>query len=106
MRNILTVLIMTAISSTVALAAAVKVGQPLYDQACKSCHGADGTPNATLAKMMKVEIGDLKSPEVQGMSNDALKKVITDGKGKMKPVTSVTGSDLDDVIAYVRSLKK
>jgi mono/diheme cytochrome c family protein len=106
MRSILTVFIMTGISATVGLAAPVKAGQPLYDQACKSCHGADGTPNATLAKMMKVDIGDLKSPEVQSMSNDALKKVITDGKGKMKPVTSVTGSDLDDVVAYVRSLKK
>ena len=48
--------------------------------------------------MMKVDIGDLKSPEVQGMSSDSLKKVITDGKGKMKPVTGVTGSDLDDVV--------
>ena len=106
MKHILTVLIMTAISATVGLAADAKAGQPLYDQACKSCHGADGTPNAALAKMMKVNIGDLKSPEVQGMSSDALKKVITDGTGKMKPVTSVSGSGLDDVVAYVRSLKK
>ncbi len=59
-------------------------------------------------KMMKVDMmEDLqKSPEVQGMSSDALKKVITDGKGKMKPVTSISGSGLDDVVAYVRSLKK
>ena len=106
MRNILIVFMMTAISATVGVAADAKAGQPLYDQACKSCHGTDGAPNAALAKMMKVDIGDLKSPEVQGMSSDALKKIITEGTGKMKPVTSVTGSGLDDVVAYVRSLKK
>jgi hypothetical protein len=32
--------------------------------------------------------------------------VITDGQGKMKPVASVTGTDLDNVVAYVHSLKK
>ena len=49
---------------------------------------------------------DLKSAEVQGMSNDDIKKVITEGKGKMKPVKTVTGSATDDVVAYVHSLKK
>ena len=29
-----------------------------------------------------------------------------DGKGKMKPIPSVTGANLDDVAAYVKSLKK
>ncbi len=37
-----------------------------------------------IAKMMKVEMRDLKSPEVQAASDDELKKIITDGKGKMK----------------------
>ena len=44
-----------------------------------------------VAKMMKVDIKDLKSPEVQGMSDDDLMKVITDGKGKMKPIPSASG---------------
>jgi hypothetical protein len=35
-----------------------------------------------------------------------LKKVVTDGQGKMRPIASVTGAALDNVIAYVRSLKK
>jgi mono/diheme cytochrome c family protein len=81
-------------------------GQASYDKCCKPCHGADGTPNPAIAKMMKVEMKDLKSAEVQGMSNDDIKKVITEGKGKMKPVKTVTGSATDDVVAYVHSLKK
>jgi hypothetical protein len=43
---------------------------------------------------------------VQAMSDADLKKVITSGMGKMKPVTTVTGADLDNVVAYVRTLKK
>jgi cytochrome c5 len=97
---------MMAISTTAALAADAKAGQTVYDKSCKSCHGADGTPNPTIVKMLKVDIQDLKSPQVQSMSDADLKKVITDGQGKMKPIASVTGTSLDDVVAYVRSLKK
>jgi hypothetical protein len=43
---------------------------------------------------------------VQSMTDADLKKIITDGKGKMKPVGSVTGPAVDDVVAYVRTLKK
>jgi hypothetical protein len=56
--------------------------------------------------MFKVTMRDLKSPEVQAMSDDDIKKIIMNGKGKMKPVTTVTGAALDNVVAYVRSLKK
>ena len=62
--------------------------------------------NPAIAKMMKVEIRDLKSPDVQSMSDADLKKIITEGKGKMQPMRSVHGKEVDDVIAYVRSLKK
>jgi mono/diheme cytochrome c family protein len=78
--------------------------QAIYDKACKSCHGASGAPNPAIAKMMKVEMKDLSSAEVQALSDDAIKKVITEGQGKMKPVKAVT--DVAAVIAYVRSLKK
>lgn len=81
-------------------------GKVLYDKSCKTCHGADGTPNANIAKMMKVDIKALNSSEVQGMSDADLKKTITEGKGKMKPIKSVAGKDIDNVIAHVRSLKK
>jgi mono/diheme cytochrome c family protein len=87
-------------------AADAKAGEAAYEKSCKSCHGPDGTPNPAIAKMMKVEMRDLKSPEVQATSPADMKKVITDGKGKMKPVASVTGAAADDVVAYVKTLKK
>jgi hypothetical protein len=54
---------------------------------------------------MKVDMKDLKSADVQGMSDDDLKKVITDGKGKMKPIASASPSAAD-VVAYIRTWKK
>ena len=35
-----------------------------------------------------------------------IKQIITSGKGKMKPITSVSGAAADDVAAYVHTLKK
>lgn len=106
MRTILTILTLTALSTGVGFAADAKAGQALFGKSCKSCHGSDGTPNPAIAKMMKVEMKDLKASEVQSRSDADLKRVITDGQGKMRPATSVTGAAVDDVIAYVRSLKK
>ncbi len=106
MRTILTTLTIVCLSGAAALAADANSGQAVYARACKSCHGPDGTPNPAIAKMMKVDMQDLKSAEVQAMSNDDIKTIITGGKGKMRPVTSVSGPAVDDVIAYVRTLKK
>jgi hypothetical protein len=41
-----------------------------------------------------------------GRSDDEMKKIITEGKGKMRPVSAVMGAATDNVVAYVRSLKK
>ena len=105
MRTTLIVIVLAAATATAGLAASPTAGKVVYDKACKSCHGADGTPNAAVAKMMKVDMKDLKSAEIQGMSDDDLAKVITDGKGKMKPVPAAAGG-ATDVVAYIRTWKK
>lgn len=104
MRNILIVLSLAA-AATTAQAANATAGKAAYNKSCKSCHGADGTANPAIAKMFKVDIKDLKSPDVQATSDDDLKKIISDGKGKMKPVAGVSGAAVDNVVAYIRSLK-
>jgi len=103
--RILTMFAIAALAAASALAADAAAGKAAYDKSCKSCHGADGAPNASIAKMMKVDMRDLKSSEVQAMSDDDLKKTVTDGKGKMKPVPAAAGSAAD-ISAYIRSLKK
>ena len=106
MRNFLIVLTLALTSVAAAIAADAKAGQAAYDKSCKSCHGADGTPNPAIAKMLKADMKDLKSSEVQGLSDGDIKTIVTNGKGKMKPVKTVTGGAVDDVVAYVHSLKK
>jgi predicted CXXCH cytochrome family protein len=106
MKTIVISMILAALGAGVAAGADAKAGQAVYDKSCKSCHGADGTANPAIVKMMKVDIHDLKSAEVQAHSDAELKKIVTDGQGKMKPIAAVTGASLDDCVAFVRSLKK
>ena len=87
-----------------AAAASATDGATVYAAKCKNCHGADGAGNPAIAKMMKVEMRDLKSSDVQATSDDDLKKVITDGKGKMKPIASASSSAAD-IVAYMRTWK-
>jgi mono/diheme cytochrome c family protein len=96
--------VMTALAVCPAFGGA-KEGKDVYDKSCKTCHAADGKGNPGIAKMMKVEMRALGSKEVQATSDADLKKIVTTGKGKMKPVAAVTGKQLDDVVAYVRTLK-
>jgi mono/diheme cytochrome c family protein len=106
MKRIATVLAVICAAATVSLAADATAGKAVYDRTCKTCHGADGTPNPNIAKMMQVEMKPLGSAAVQARSDDDIKNIITQGNGKMKAVTTVTGKSVDDVIAYVRTLKK
>lgn len=106
MKKLSAVLAGLVLSAAVALAADANAGKATYDKSCKMCHGPDGTPNVKIAAAMKVEMRHLGSKEVQGMTDAALKTVVADGKGKMKPIKTVSGPDLDNLIAYIRSLKQ
>ena len=80
-------------------------GEKLYATKCKSCHGAQGQGNPAIAKSLKVEFRDLKSAEIQKMTDAELKKLAVGGHGKKKPLKTVTPAELDDVIAFVRTMK-
>jgi mono/diheme cytochrome c family protein len=93
----LTIAILTATSVFAADAAA---GKAVYATKCKSCHGADGEGNPAMAKALKVEIKPLSTTTTD------VKDVIVSGQGKMKPTSGVAGADLDNVVAYVKTMKK
>jgi hypothetical protein len=59
-----------------------------------------------MAKALKVEIKPLGSADVQKQSDADLKKVLTDGRGKMKAVAGLSAADADNLVAHMRSLKK
>ena len=107
MKKMMWPLSLTFSAVSVAMAAGnATTGKVAYDKACKSCHGADGTPNAAIAKAMKINMVHLGDPEAQKLSDEQLKSIITDGKGKMKAMKNVSGKTADDVVAYIRTFKK
>jgi mono/diheme cytochrome c family protein len=81
-------------------------GKALFTSKCANCHGANGEGKAAIAKMFNVTMPPLGSAQVQSKSDADLKKVITAGSGKMKPVTSLNESQVSDVVAFVRTLKQ
>ena len=93
-------ILIVTLSPTVTWAADAAAGKNVYAAKCKACHGAEGDGNPNIAKAMKVEMKPLSSTSAD------VKEVVTKGQGKMKPVASVTGADLDNVVAYVKTLKK
>jgi mono/diheme cytochrome c family protein len=101
MRITLTIAALAALSCPAGFAADAKAGKDVYDKSCKACHGAEGTPSAGMAKAMNIK--DFKTTDY---SDADIKTAVGTGKGKMKPVASVTGASLDNVAAYVKSLKK
>jgi mono/diheme cytochrome c family protein len=104
---IVTFLALMATVAGVALAADAKNGVDVFNKSCKMCHGEGGaTPNAQVSKMFGVPIPLLNSAEIQAKSDADIRKAITDGKGKMPAAKNVTGGAVDDVIAYLRTLKK
>lgn len=95
-----------ALLVTSASAADAGAGKDIYLKKCKACHAEDGHGNEGMAKVLKTTITPLESDEVQGKSDADLKMVITQGKGKMKPVAGLSDAEVANVIAYVRTLKK
>ncbi|HET7755108.1 MAG TPA: cytochrome c [Anaeromyxobacteraceae bacterium] len=86
----------TAIAAALGLATAAYAaeGATLFKSKCAACHGQ----NAEGAKM---------SPNpIAGTPAETVKQVITEGKGKMKPVKSVSGEEADAIAKYVAGLKK
>ena len=84
-----------------AAAASAKDGEAVYTAKCKTCHGADGTGNPAIAKAMSVTMKPLG-----GQTDSEVKTAVTAGTGKMKPVAGIAPGDIDNVIAYVHTLKK
>ena len=72
----------------------------------KAPAGPDGAGHRTIAKRMKVDLNDLKPPAVPAMSDEHLKKVVSEAKGKRMPVASVTDASAGNLIACVRRLRK
>ncbi|MBI3207409.1 MAG: cytochrome c [Candidatus Solibacter usitatus] len=96
---------LTAVFAVTASAGAAE-GKALYASKCAACHGPAGEGKDAIAKMFKVTLQHLGSKEIQAKADADMKKAITAGQGKMKPVAGLSDAQIADVIAHVRTLKK
>lgn len=85
-----------------------KAGKKVFDQNCITCHGATGKGDGAAAAALNPKPANFaKGVFKYGSSDSALAKTIKNGKGAMPPWGSVlSAKDIDNVIAYVKSLKK
>jgi mono/diheme cytochrome c family protein len=92
--------------SSLASPAPQKSAQDVYLDKCAVCHAKDGSGNT--AKGRKVKAKDLRSAEIQKMSDAELIKDVSEGKGKdMDGFAKELGADMvKQLVAYCRSFAK
>jgi mono/diheme cytochrome c family protein len=99
------ILAMTA-AATGTSAVAQDSGADIYKAKCQSCHGAEGTPNPGIAKMMGVK--PVSDPSVKAESETQMIAFTANGKGTKMPAFKgkLTDSQIKDSVDYFRSLAK
>ena len=102
MRSIILIVGVAGLMATSLFAADAAAGKALYGTKCKTCHGAEGTPPAAMAKAMGVK--PLNDAAVQGKSDAELKAGILKGIRKM-PAQKVSEAEADNLVAAVRGMK-
>jgi mono/diheme cytochrome c family protein len=100
------VLAYSAGNPSVAAAAAPANPQDVYLDKCSVCHAQDGSGNT--AKGRKLKVKNVRSPEVQKLSEAEMIEIVAKGKGKdMDGFEKELGSDMvKQVVSYYRSLAK
>jgi len=90
-------------------------GKAHYEKLCASCHGSSGLGDGPIAANLppSMKPRDFQAAEFKKVTDDAsMKKLIKEGgpafglSPLMAAQKSLSDEDLDDVVAYIRSLKK
>ncbi len=82
-------------------------GKLIYETNCLTCHGARGKGDGPLSIALTPRPPDLTSPKATAKADQDLVTVIRDGRGVMPSWKSrLNELDIQNVVAYVRSLNK
>jgi mono/diheme cytochrome c family protein len=78
-------------------------GSDTYKAKCAMCHGATGTPNPGMAKLMGIK--PASDPEMKKLTVEQIETAVKNGKGKMKPVAGLSDAQIKAVAEYFKTLK-
>ena len=88
-------------------ATSLATGKTLYNQHCKSCHGAKGKGDGTKASQLDTECGDFTKASFQSQTDGSLFYKTSEGRKDMpsfkKKIPET--NDIWSVVNYMRSLK-
>jgi mono/diheme cytochrome c family protein len=81
-------------------------GKSLYVKNCAACHGENGKGDGPAAASLPTKPANLISPEVQKKSDEALEKVIHEGKPgtPMPPWGHLSKEEINALVKYIRKL--
>lgn len=88
-------------------AASIATGKTLYNQHCKSCHGAKGKGDGSKAAQLDTECGDFTTAAFHAQSDGSLFYKTSEGRKDM-PSYKKKIPEADDiwaVVNYMRTLK-
>jgi mono/diheme cytochrome c family protein len=92
-----------AISFTVLLGSAFGQtgGRDLYIAKCSACHAPDGSGSNTIGRSLK--LSDIR-PSIKSMTDDQLREIILQGKGKMPPTKKFDDEKVSSLTLFLRDL--
>ncbi|MGC9157660.1 MAG: c-type cytochrome [Terracidiphilus sp.] len=80
-------------------------GAAIYNAKCAMCHGSNGLAATPMAKSMKIL--SFKAPAMMKASNAQLFASTKNGKNRMPAYKGrLTDAQINEVVAYIRTLQK
>lgn len=95
------------VAKLMALAEEESGSRKIFEARCASCHKKDGKGNPNIAAMFKVNVSslDLTSEGLQKETDEAILKIIAQGKGRMPSFSKqLKEEEMKSLVAYIRSL--
>ena len=84
----------------------VEAGKELYMAQCRKCHADDGQGRPAMYRRVNATVVHLGSKQAQEKSDEDIRKTMTDGFGKMEKIEELTSKDIDNIVAFIRTLKQ
>lgn len=91
--------------STGAAGSAAVTGKAVYQKRCQACHGADGTGNPMMAKVLHVTFPAVNGAGLEKKSDAEHLRIIAEGKGKMPSFAKqLSEEERQQVLEYMKTL--